>query len=154
VNAADDGIDVMRARMARGQRTPPAPPRSVSRSAAAEVGSDDAATLREPVTPDDEAVGGVPAASTTPVASPRRTRTPRVTVRANDPPVNLAIRVRKPLDDHLVEVLHRLRRADIRSSKVELIEMLLWEMPGDLGTVRSRLAEFRSAAPRGGDAIT
>ena len=75
-------------------------------------------------------------------------------MRANDPHVNLAIRVRKPLDDHLVEVLHRLRRADIRSSKVELIEMLLWEMPGDLGTVRSRLAEFRSAAPRGGDAIT
>ena len=41
--------------------------------------------------------------------------------------MNLAIRVRKPLDDHLADVIHDLRRAGVRTSKVEMIEMLLWE---------------------------
>ncbi len=55
------------------------------------------------------------------------------------------------LDEHLVDVLHDLRKAGVRSSKVELIEMLLWEMPADAEALRRRLAEFRRAAPRGGD---
>jgi hypothetical protein len=65
--------------------------------------------------------------------------------------VNLAIRVRRPLDDHLVDVLHDLRKAGVRSSKVELIEMLLWELPAEPAAVRTRLAEFRRAAPRAAD---
>jgi len=38
----------------------------------------------------------------------------------------------------------------VRSSKVELIEMLLWELP-DVpdDDLRARLASFRTAAPRG-----
>ena len=46
------------------------------------------------------------------------------------PPVNLAIRVRKPLDDALADAIHALRREGVRTSKVELIEMLLWESAG------------------------
>jgi hypothetical protein len=72
-------------------------------------------------------------------------------VGVDDPPVNLAIRVRRTLDEHLVDLLHDLRKAGVRSSKVELIEMLLWELPGQTEPVRRRLAEFRKAAPRGGD---
>lgn len=66
------------------------------------------------------------------------------------PPVNLAIRVRRPLDDRLAEMIHQLRRAGVRTSKVELIELLLWEMPDDdVAAVRARLARFREWAPRG-----
>jgi hypothetical protein len=69
---------------------------------------------------------------------------------ADLPPVNLAIRVRKPLDDRLAEVIHQLRGDGVRTSKVELIEMLLWEMPADqLPALRERLRQFRDWAPRG-----
>jgi hypothetical protein len=71
----------------------------------------------------------------------------------SDPPVNLAIRVRQPLDEHLVDLLHDLRKSGVRSSKVELIEMLLWELPSDIEVVRTRLGAFRRAAPRGTDAV-
>ena len=46
-------------------------------------------------------------------------------------PVNLAIRVRQPLDDRLADIIHGLRGQGVRTSKVELIEMLLWELPDD-----------------------
>jgi hypothetical protein len=67
--------------------------------------------------------------------------------------VNLAIRVRKPLDDHLADLIHDLRREGVRSSKVELIEMLLWEQTSENArAVRERLGAFRAAAPRGAGA--
>ena len=66
------------------------------------------------------------------------------------PPVNLAIRVRKPLDDALADAIHALRRDGVRTSKVELIEMLLWESAGAAPEeVRERLRVFREWAPRG-----
>jgi hypothetical protein len=69
------------------------------------------------------------------------------------PAVNLAIRVRRPLDDRLADLIHLLRADGIRTSKVELVEMLLWELPEDdvAGLVR-RLARFREWAPRGASA--
>jgi hypothetical protein len=68
-------------------------------------------------------------------------------------PVNLAIRVRKPLDDHLADLIDDLRRGGVRTSKVELIEMLLWEQTSeDAAAVRARLGAFRAAAPRGASA--
>ena len=69
------------------------------------------------------------------------------------PPVNLAIRVRKPLDDRLADLIHDLRHDGVRTSKVELIEMLLWELPdGQRAQVRERLRRFRDWAPRGSGA--
>lgn len=144
-----DGIDLMRRRMARAQRVPPTPRRPATSTApAAEAGE---TTGTQPVT-------ATPARQPAPAARPARraanppgaSRRPRVV--ASDPPVNLAIRVRRPLDEHLVDVLHDLRKAGVRSSKVELIEMLLWDLPADAASVRTRLAEFRRAAPRGTDA--
>jgi hypothetical protein len=69
-------------------------------------------------------------------------------VGAEDRVANLAIRVRQPLDDHLAEVIHAFRREGVRTSKVEIIEMLLWELPGEPAAIRRRLAAFRQAAPR------
>jgi hypothetical protein len=66
------------------------------------------------------------------------------------PPVNLAIRVRKPLDDGLADQIHALRGAGVRTSKVELIEMLLWESADATPqALRERLRTFREWAPRG-----
>ena len=56
------------------------------------------------------------------------------------PPVNLAIRVRKPLDDGLADPIHALRREGVRTSKVELIEMLLWESAGATPEARAGAA--------------
>ena len=58
--------------------------------------------------------------------------------------------MRKPLDDRLADLIHALRREGVRTSKVELIEMLLWELPDDdPAGARERLRRFRAFAPRG-----
>jgi hypothetical protein len=68
---------------------------------------------------------------------------------ANDAQANLAVRVRRPLDDRLNDLLHELRRSGTRSSKAEIIEMLVWELPPDLtDDLKRRLSWFRSAAGR------
>lgn len=67
----------------------------------------------------------------------------------NDPVTNLAVRVRRPLDNRLGDVVHSFRNDGVRVSKVEIIEMLLWELPADASPdFRNRLAAFRRAAPR------
>lgn len=71
---------------------------------------------------------------------------------ADLPSVNLAIRVRRPLDDRLADLIHRLRQDGVRTSKVELIEMLLWELGPEPDEAVTRLARFREWAPRGAGA--
>lgn len=143
------GIDMMRRRIERASRQPPPAPRARTAPAPAPAGDDPvAATVGEekqpaarPASPSRTRRGGTP-------ASPGRPR-----LAADLPPVNLAIRVRKPLDDHLAEIIHQLRRDGVRTSKVELIEMLLWEQTdAEPDAVRARLAAFRAAAPRGAGA--
>jgi hypothetical protein len=62
---------------------------------------------------------------------------------------NYAVRVRRSLDDLVAWRLAELRRQGVRTTKVELTEMLLWELgsvaPADL---QQRLASFRQHAPR------
>lgn len=150
-----DGIDLMRRRMERARRRPP-PPRHAREGA------------------DDSAAGGAEVAEVEPAVAeettagprqPRRAPSPRPRTPARRatsaparlasdlPPVNLAIRVRKPLDDRLAELIHALRRDGVRTSKVELIEMLLWELPeDDPSGARERLRRFRAFAPRGAGA--
>ncbi len=73
----------------------------------------------------------------------------RPAVGAEEPLANLAVRVRRSLDNHLGDLLHSLKGEGIRSSKVEIIEMLLWELPGEAtDELRGRLGAFRRAAPR------
>lgn len=67
----------------------------------------------------------------------------------NEPMANLAIRVRKSLDDRLADVVHDLRRQGIRSSKAEVVELLVSALPdhSDLAFA-NRLKQFRAQAPR------
>jgi hypothetical protein len=137
------GIDLMRRRIERASRQPPTSrrPRSAEPAEAAQA-------------PVAEAVP-----SPAPPPRPKRTRTAsavgqgRVRLAPDLPPVNLAIRVRKPLDDALADTIHALRGAGVRTSKVEVIEMLLWESAGAAPeAVRERLRTFREWAPRGAGA--
>lgn len=149
--ADQPGIDLMRRRIERASRQ--APP---SRRPA--VSSDDttpalpASAVPPPAPTPVPAEESAPVGPVSPARAPARRGRGAAPVRlgADLPPVNLAIRVRKPLDDRLAEVIHQLRGDGVRTSKVELIEMLLWEMPGDEPSViRERLRRFRDWAPRG-----
>jgi hypothetical protein len=146
------GIDVMRRRIERASRQPPPSRRPRGDAAVVEAAPPDPAA-------DTDAAPAEPAM---PAPRPARTRarargtgeTPaaaaRVRLAPDLPPVNLAIRVRKPLDDALADAIHALRRDGVRTSKVELIEMLLWESAGATPeAVRERLRVFREWAPRG-----
>lgn len=132
------GIEMMRQRMQRASRRPPAPRRP--RSAAAQGGG--------------EAPGGskaVPADAGR--STPAHRRPPPARLAPDLPAVNLAIRVRRPLDDRLADLIHALRVDGVRTSKVELVEMLLWELPeDDAPDLVRRLARFREWAPRGASA--
>ena len=69
--------------------------------------------------------------------------------RPSDPLANLAVRVRRPLDKRLGSLVYKLGEEEVKTSKAEVIEMLLWELPSEPSDdFRSRLAAFRRAAPR------
>jgi hypothetical protein len=57
--------------------------------------------------------------------------------------------VRRSLDDLVAWRLAELRRHGARASKVELTEMLLWELAdADSDDLAARLERFRGYAPR------
>lgn len=73
---------------------------------------------------------------------------------ATDPLANLTLRVRRPLDDRLADVERSLTRqlrdgGDTPTSKTELVELLLWELPPTpTEELRERLNAFRERAGR------
>jgi hypothetical protein len=68
---------------------------------------------------------------------------------ADEPTANYAVRVRRSLDDLVAWRLAELRRRGVRASKVELTEMLLWELADeDIGDIITRLERFRAHARR------
>lgn len=73
------------------------------------------------------------------------------TTRTPDRFVQLGVRVRDIFDERLDEIVHQLRRSGVRSSKAELVELLLFELPSQPDDLlRTRLAAFRREAPRAG----
>jgi len=141
------GIDLMRRRMERASRRPPPPRRAAEAAATPPAGEGGEAPAPAPQEPTPAAV--VAPAPRRPARA--RAAAPTAARLAPDlPSANLAIRVRRPLDDRLAELIHALRREGVRTSKVELIEMLLWELPeDDPAGARDRLRRFRAFAPRG-----
>ena len=159
---SDSGIDLMRRRIERASRRPPPAPRSRPAHGASAQGppaapaEGDAAAPARPTPPPSSGAGE--GGERTVASAPRKRPAPaprpgRPRLAPDLAPVNLAIRVLKPLDDHLADLIHDLRRDGVRTSKVELIEMLLWEQTSeDARAVRERLGAFRVAAPRGASA--
>ena len=67
----------------------------------------------------------------------------------DEPTVNFAVRIRRPFDELLSRRIGELRARGVRSSKVELTEMLLAELaPAKPADLERRLAIFRRQAPR------
>ena len=80
-------------------------------------------------------------------SEPGNSRRPQLT--KDQPVANFAVRVRRSLDELTAWRLAELRRQGIRASKVELTEMLLWELADvELDQLAARLAAFREAVPR------
>ena len=131
------GIDLMRRRMERASRQPP--PAAPGEEGAAPRAAAEAAAPRPAVE-----ARGAPArrrragarrraaapAAAAPARGGRRGRGPDPRLAADLPPVNLAIRVRRPSTSAWPTLIHALRAEGVRTSKVELIEMLLWESAG------------------------
>ena len=155
--AEQPGIEAMRRRIERASRQAP-PSRRPATPAAGVALTPAPEPAPDPVPEEPASAASAPAAraprrrsATASPAQPRAAAPERL--EADAPPVNLAIRVRRPLDDRLAEVIHGLRREGVRTSKVELIEMLLWEMPAEADdALRARLGRFREWAPRGSGA--
>jgi hypothetical protein len=148
----------------RRARATPTPEERAPAGAAAAVGEGPTALTAPEPTPAPAATPAVTAratpsrarsarTATVPVARPAGARRAEpLRLAADLPSVNLAIRVRRPLDDRLADLIHRLRQDGVRTSKVELIEMLLWELGPDPEEAVTRLARFREWAPRGAGA--
>jgi hypothetical protein len=65
------------------------------------------------------------------------------------PTVMLGARVRVPLDDLLTDLVHEARHHQVRTSKVELVELALLSLVGvDGATIAERVREFRSQTGR------
>jgi len=66
-----------------------------------------------------------------------------------EPTANLAVRIRRPLDELATSKLTELRQRGVRSSKVELTELLLWELADATPEqLEERLGRYRRHAPR------
>ena len=91
-----------------------------------------------------------PAATATPARSPQPGDLGgRPALTGTEPTANLTLRIRQSLDLRLVELLHNLRREGVRSSKKELIEMCLSELPLEPSEhVRARLRAYRDIVPK------
>lgn len=93
-----------------------------------------------------------------PRRKPRRSQPPltdsrtRSASRGPEPQVQLTLRVRTELDERLVDVVHGLRQLMGRTTKVEIIELMLSELPDQdmeaLENLARRLEAFRQARPR------
>ena len=69
----------------------------------------------------------------------------------NEPTVTIAVRARGSLDERLTDIVYQLRREGVRTSKTELVEMLIWAyVPAQPSKdFVSVLNTFREEAPRG-----
>jgi hypothetical protein len=164
----DDVIAQLQQRRTRPRRKPPAhrpargtptPPEvHATESKTGDASRQQAASVAATDIEDSQPVIASPAAAT--VSTPRRTHPSPSQPTANDtaerlrldpdePSANYAVRVRRTLDELVAWRLAELRRNGVRCSKVELTEMLLWEIADvDVAELSARLRAFRQHASR------
>ena len=140
------GLDQLQKRMQRASRTVPPPRRPADPDTPA--GLSDAATP-EPAPPEvtsQETTSLLPPAAPAPADAGPSPVPPSPAPLGPEIQANLAVRVRRSLDWRLDDLVRELRRTGNRSSKAELIELLLWELPPTVtGELSARLALFRDA---------
>ncbi len=151
-----DGVGTLRSRVERRSRTVPPPRRTRPEppdNPMGEKGLDDSTAGAAPEAGKKPESSAAPAVATQRRArggQPSRPGTPRRPATGpNEPSANLVVRIRRSVDDRLVELLHAFRQEGLRISKVELVELLVWELPAKpTAELRERLSSFRREAPR------
>jgi len=150
-DAPIDGLEALANRVARAKRTVP-PPRHPR------TPSDPQAETTPSPTPKvtEAATGAAPSRPRRPAPPPAPGQSSAN--KANDdvlkalpdaPTVMLGARVRVPLDDLLTDLVHEARHHQVRTSKVELVELALLSLVGvDGATIAERVREFRSQTGR------
>lgn len=146
MNDTPDGLQMLEAKVERRSRSVSAPRRPRD-------GQTQSEPEQNPVPPENVSA---PDPLTSPAPTRKRQKpTPesiadeRPAVGPEEPLANLMVRVRRPLDERLTALLYAFRRDGVRSSKTEIIEMLLWELPSaPTPQIRERLGAFRRGAPR------
>lgn len=152
---SNDSSVISGLRQSRARRQPPTR-RVVPGAVAAPQLSEPAPAPAQPEQPASAAptAPAAPPPTPPPPAAPpenarARRRTEPLAIALDDPTTNYAVRVRRTLDDLLSQRLGELRARGTRSSKVEITELLLWELAGATpAQLDARLAEFRRHAPR------
>ncbi len=145
-----DGLAALNDRVERAKRSVPPPrrPRAVPAIAVEPPPETKAEETRSP------APGNQPTQAGTPVMGEEQapiSRAQEELVRAlqDAPTVMLGARVRVPLDDLLNDLVHEARHHQVRTSKVELVELALLSLAGiDPAVVAERVREFRSQTGR------
>lgn len=94
-----------------------------------------------------------PARSVAPLVTPtnspsKKQDAKRLKLEEDEPTANFGVRVRRSLDDHVAFRIAELRQNRIRTSKVELTELLLWELTeASTNDLAARLHKFRNEVP-------
>ncbi len=135
----DPQQDAASAEPAAGPRRRPS---NRAKSAQTETIGTQSGPVDEAASPRPSTLPPVPDSTPADAASPLR-------LGPDEPITNYAVRVRRSLDDLVAWRLAELRRQGARTTKVELTEMLLWELSANtVDDLERPLAEFRQHAPR------
>jgi hypothetical protein len=158
----ESGLQMLQSRVERGKRVIP-PPRQpgvpVQEATPDEVPVENhpelapsgrptpAAPPSKAQQPDSPGLSRAPRSN--PVSRDERGPKPLILPGPDEPLANLAVRVRRSLDDRVTDLIHDLRRHHgIRISKAELLEVLLAELPSTAtADFVSRVNNFRNVAP-------
>jgi hypothetical protein len=150
---AADGLSVLRGRMQRGSRVVRPPRNPIERSSPDTVAptstSRGVENQNQPSTAVAPATRPVQEDGPAGIRQTQAQRRPDPDIAGEELTSNLAVRVRRSLDRRLDTLLHELKMSGTKSSKVEIIELLLWELPASADDhLRHRLREFRAATRR------
>jgi hypothetical protein len=148
-----DGLAALNNRVERAKRSVPPPrhPRGPS-ELAAEAPAPRPASGTTPEDQSESAARSAPPPSTErPTGKPSTAKAHDALLKAlpDASTVMLGARVRVPLDDLLTDLVHEVRQHQVKTSKVELVEMALLSLVGvDGATIAERVREFRSQTGR------
>ena len=121
-----------RSEISRGRRAPGPPRHPVESVPVVAMRGDTDATLRQETMPEAQV-----------------DRRESVRLEPGEPVNTMALRIRRTLDRWLTDAAYKINSTGWRTSKAELIEMILWEQYGASSSeLKVRLTEFRRLAPR------
>lgn len=146
---AADGLSLLRGRMQRSSRVVRPPRNPVDRPSPDSAVTAVSGLESQQQTSVPAVTRPVPEGDPAGARAPQAERQSDLDIAGEELTSNLAVRVRRSLDRRLDTLLHELKMSGMKSSKVEVVELLLWELPASADDrLRRRLREFRAATRR------